>query len=69
MIASGKRQIYKLPDFKDFDGIIIELNNTTDRKLLDRIIAEINVSEFQRLPSTVNLRDFIQSALITIILS
>lgn len=44
MIASGKRQIYKLPDFKDFDGIIIELNNTTDRKLLDRIIAEINVS-------------------------
>ena len=35
---SGEYNIFNLPDFKDFDGIILDLNNISSEKVLAEVV-------------------------------
>lgn len=41
---AGEYNIFRLPDFADFDGIVLDLNNMNDRKVCSEVIERVRAS-------------------------
>ena len=41
---AGEYNIYNLPDLKQFDGIIVDLNNISSQKVIDNVIRLVKES-------------------------
>ena len=54
----GEYNIYNLPDFKDFDGIILELNNISSQKILHEVIDRAKQAQIPVLSIANELEDF-----------
>lgn len=42
--SHGEYNIYELPDFSQFDGILIDINNMDDAEVIERLIAKVRAS-------------------------
>lgn len=43
--SHGEYNIYELPDFTQFDGILIDINNMDDAKVIERLIERVRASK------------------------